>query len=82
MAIDPDYFRDEGEFESDLDDVVDFLHNAEPTDPETPVLVAGDPEAAIREERLASGIPIPDALDEQLRDVCKRINVAYILAIN
>ena len=80
MAMDPDFFRDEGAFESDLDDVVDFLHNTEPTNPAKPVLVAGDPEAMKREERLKNGVPIPDALDGQLRDVCKRINVAYVLA--
>ena len=80
MAMDPNFFRDEGDFESDLDDVVDYLHDAEPTDPAKPVLVAGDPEAVKREERLKSGVPIPDALDEQLRDVCRRVNVAYVLA--
>ncbi len=80
MAMDPDFFREEGAFESDLDDVIDYLHDAEPTDADQPVLVAGDPEATKREERLRDGVPIPDALDRQLRDVCKNINVAYVLA--
>lgn len=80
MAMNPDFFRDEDAFESDLDDVIDYLHATEPADPEKPVLVAGDPEAATRAERLQSGVPIPDALDAQLRDVCKNINVAYVLA--
>lgn len=80
MAMDPDFFREEGAFEDDLDEVIDYMHATEPTDPNKPVLVAGDPEAAKREERLVSGVPIPDALDAQLRDVCKRINVAYVLA--
>jgi LDH2 family malate/lactate/ureidoglycolate dehydrogenase len=43
------------------------------------VLVAGDPEAEMRAERLENGVPIPDALDEQLRDVCRNANVPYIL---
>jgi LDH2 family malate/lactate/ureidoglycolate dehydrogenase len=79
MAIDPDFFRDEGQFEADLDDVIDYLHDVAPTDPEKPVLVAGDPEAETRAERLENGVPIPDALDEQLRDVCRNANVPYIL---
>ena len=79
MAIDPDFFRDEGQFEADLDDVIDYLHDVAPTDPEKPVLVAGDPEAEMRAERLENGVPIPDALDEQLRDVCRNANVPYIL---
>ena len=80
MAMDPDFFRDEGAFEGDLDDVIDYLHDTQPSDVDKPVLVAGDPEAVKRAERLNSGIPIPDALDEQLRDVCRRCNVAYVLA--
>ncbi len=80
MAMDPDFFRDEGAFENDLDEVIDYLHDTEPTDQTKPVLVAGDPEAIKRAARLQEGVPIPDALDAQLRDVCKRINVAYVLA--
>ena len=79
MAMDPDFFRDEGQFESDLDDVIDFLHDSPPVDPDKPVLVAGDPEAATREDRLQNGVPIPDMLDEQLREVCRNANVPYVL---
>ena len=79
MAMDPDFFRDEGLFESDLDEVIDFLHDTPPVDPEQPVLVPGDPEAATREDRLQNGIPIPDALAQQLRDVCRNANVPYVL---
>ena len=79
MAMAPDFFRDEGQFESDLDDVIDFLHDTPPVDPDKPVLVAGDPEAATREDRLQNGVPIPDMLDEQLRDVCRNANVPYVL---
>ena len=45
-------FRGAGEFENDLDDVIDILHATSPLDPSRPVLVAGDPEAAERERRL------------------------------
>src|SRR5215813_5923757 len=69
MAIDPRAFRAEGEFEDDLDQVIDVLHNARPADPARPVLVAGDPERATRAERLVEGVPIPDDLMVQLRRV-------------
>src|SRR5712692_2715439 len=52
MAIDPGAFRDEGEFENDLDQVIDVLHGAKRADPNQPVLVAGDPEMLTRRERL------------------------------
>jgi LDH2 family malate/lactate/ureidoglycolate dehydrogenase len=79
MAIDPGAFRDDGEFEADLDDVIDVLHGAKRADPEQPVLVAGDPERLIRAERLEQGVPVPDDLMEQLRGVVERAGVVLVL---
>jgi LDH2 family malate/lactate/ureidoglycolate dehydrogenase len=75
MAIDPTSFREEGEFEADLDDAIDVLHTTPPADPALPVLVPGDPEATSREKRLAEGIPMSDSLRAQLRGVCERAGV-------
>jgi LDH2 family malate/lactate/ureidoglycolate dehydrogenase len=80
MAIDPRAFRDAGEFEADLDQVIDVLHNARRSDPAQPVLVAGDPEMATRSDRLQNGVPIPDDLMEQLRVVAKSAGVPWELA--
>jgi LDH2 family malate/lactate/ureidoglycolate dehydrogenase len=79
MAIDPRAFRAEGEFEDDLDQVIDVLHAAKRADPAQPVLVAGDPEMATRQERLAQGVPIPDDLMAQLRAVAKAAGVPFVL---
>jgi LDH2 family malate/lactate/ureidoglycolate dehydrogenase len=79
LAIDPTHFRDAGAFESELDDIVDYLHAEPPADAAQPVLVAGDPEVATRARRLEDGIPIPQALANQLRAVADRAKVAYIL---
>jgi LDH2 family malate/lactate/ureidoglycolate dehydrogenase len=56
------------------------LHGARRADPDQPVLVAGDPETATSAERLERGVPIPDDLLAQLRDVAKRAGVAFLLA--
>ena len=80
LALDPKAFRPEGAFEDDLDEVIDVLHATPPADPALPVLVAGDPEAAAREQRLREGIPIPAALAEDLRGVCQRCGAAFVLA--
>ena len=80
LALDPRAFRGEGEFETDLDQVIDVLHGARRADPAQPVLVAGDPEMATRQERLASGVPIPDDLMAQLRAVAKSAGVPFVLA--
>jgi LDH2 family malate/lactate/ureidoglycolate dehydrogenase len=79
MAIDPRAFRAAGEFEDDLDQVIDILHGAKRADPEQPVLVAGDPEMATRAERLAQGVPIPDELMAQLEDVAKSTGVPFVM---
>jgi LDH2 family malate/lactate/ureidoglycolate dehydrogenase len=79
MAIDPRAFRADGEFEDDLDQVIDVLHGARRADPAQPVLVAGDPETATRAERLQHGVPIPDDLMDQLRAVVKSAGVPFVL---
>jgi len=79
LAIDPKSFRGEGEFESDLDEMIDILHATPPIDPSRPVLVAGDPEAMEREKRLKHGIPIPEKLDKHIRDICGRCGAEYVL---
>jgi LDH2 family malate/lactate/ureidoglycolate dehydrogenase len=80
MAIDPRAFRDDGEFEEDLDQVIDVLHGAKRADPAQPVLVAGDPEMATKADRLQNGVPVPDDLMEQLRAVAKSADVPFVLA--
>jgi LDH2 family malate/lactate/ureidoglycolate dehydrogenase len=80
LAIDPRAFREPGAFEDDLDQVIDVLHGARRADPSQPVLVAGDPEMATRQERLRAGVPIPDDLMQQLRAVVSRAGVQCTLA--
>ena len=79
MALDPTAFREEGEFERDLDDVIDVLHAATPIDAGEPVLVAGEPEAFSRAERSRDGIPVPDSLDDRIRAICHRAGAQFIL---
>jgi LDH2 family malate/lactate/ureidoglycolate dehydrogenase len=79
MALDPTVFREEGEFEDDLDEVIDVLHGAPPVREDEPVLVAGEPEALFREERLRSGIPVPAALADKIRAICERSGATYLL---
>ena len=78
MAIDPKAFRDEGEFEDDLDAAIDVLHQTPSSNPAEPVLVAGDPEAEKRVQRLRDGIPIPQSLAHQIREICGRCDVPFL----
>ena len=51
LAIDPKCFRPAGAFESDLDDMIDYLHAQPPVNPEEPVLVPGGSRIVVKEER-------------------------------
>ena len=79
LALNPDAFRAAGSFESDMDDLIDTLHDTPPAQPDEPVLVAGEPETAERERRRVHGIPIPAALATRLRDICQRAGAPYLL---
>src|SRR5499427_5088787 len=81
MAIDPKAFRPDGAFEEDLDQVIDVLHATRPADPRQRVLVAGDPENLTRRERLEQGVPVPEDLMIQLRDVAKSAAVPFVLEV-
>lgn len=79
MAIDPSAFRGEGEFETDLDELIDALHAAPPVDPSQPVLVAGDPEADREEERRKNGIPLYSDQIELLQRLARESGAPYLL---
>jgi len=64
----------------DLDQVIDTLHGARRADPAQPVLVAGDPEMTTKSERLEQGVPVPDDLMTQLREVAQSAGVSFVLA--
>ncbi len=68
-AVDPKAFREPGEFEADMDDLIDALRATKPADDSRPVLVAGDPEYAAMEDRRRNGIPVPAPLLDLLRDL-------------
>ena len=79
LAIDPKAFRGDGEFEQELDRAIDFLHTLQPIDPSQPVMVAGEPEARVSEQRTREGIPIPLPLARQIEAICLRAGVPYLL---
>jgi LDH2 family malate/lactate/ureidoglycolate dehydrogenase len=79
LAMDPKAFRDEGEFEDDLDDMISALRSAKRVDPAQPVLVHGDPERAQAERRGREGIPVPDALAAKIRAIATDCGAAVLI---
>lgn len=82
LAIDPKMFRAAGEFEDDLDAVIDVLHRTRAIDESSPVLVPGDPETEARAKRQQDGIFVPDALSAKIRAICERSGVPFLLGPN
>jgi LDH2 family malate/lactate/ureidoglycolate dehydrogenase len=81
LALDPGRFRGAGEFEADLDGLLDALRASRPVDPARPVLVAGDPEYATGDERRRTGIPLSRGVLEDLRSVCRASGVPPHLTV-
>jgi len=80
LAIDPQAFRGEGEFENDVDSVIDVLTGSRPSQADRPVQMAGDSERAARSERERNGIPMPETLLAQLRLIASKAGVPYTFA--
>lgn len=79
LALDPGLFRDRAEFRADVAGFCDALRTTRPVDPAVPVLVAGDPERAVAEQRSREGIPIPPGLAARLKEIAIAADVPWLL---
>jgi LDH2 family malate/lactate/ureidoglycolate dehydrogenase len=79
LALQPEAFAPAGASASYIDDLLHTMRSSEPLFADLPVQVPGDPEAAERLRRLESGIPMPQSLLAQLRELCSRNKVPYLL---
>lgn len=79
LAIDPARFRPAGEFATDLDTLIDSLHETPAVDPAEPVLVAGEPEQRTLARRAHQGIPLARGVFEDLRGVAHAAGVPFLL---
>lgn len=79
MAIDPTAFRESGEFEHDVEEMIDVLIESTPTCDDIPVQIPGDPERAARKRRIKDGMPMPQDLLEKLRAIARNADVPYLL---
>lgn len=79
LALNPAAFRPFEDYQADVDEVIDTLKAVRPADPALPVLVAGEPEARTRAERLANGIPLDGNLRLLIRDIAAAAGVPYLL---
>ena len=76
-----DAFRDVAGFKADMKRMVDHLRALRPREGVDAVLVAGDPEAAARKERLANGVPLDAETIEQLQTLAGELGLAFPSAL-
>ena len=66
-------------FAESVQEVVDAVHATDPVDPERPVMLPGEIEQRVMRERESTGIPIADALVDQLLQMANSLGVANVL---
>ena len=79
LALDPKLFREVGEFEADVGTLCAALRSTKPVEEGKPVMVAGDPQWKMAEERLRDGIPIGKGLRAKLIAVAQAAGVEWLL---
>jgi LDH2 family malate/lactate/ureidoglycolate dehydrogenase len=72
-----DAFRDPTEFRRQIDDLVRTFRRTKPAAGTSGPLIPGDPEREAEEERAKTGIPLVMPVVEELREIGKRIGVAF-----
>lgn len=72
-----DGFRPANDFKQHMDNWIRRFHAATPADPSQPVLVPGDPEREMEAVRLQQGIPLVDAVVEDLAALGKLTGVPF-----
>ena len=80
IAIAPTFFRERGAFEDTTDQLIDELRATKPVTPDQPVMVAGEPEDLVEEERAKTGIPILPGLREKLNDLAAESGTNFYLS--
>lgn len=66
LTVDPGLFIEKDQFLENIDNMIDELHQLEPAEGFKSVMVPGEPEQLKEEERLNSGIPVPESIYEYL----------------
>ena len=79
LALDPRAFREAGEFQEDMDHLIDALHATRRANAAQPVFVAGEPEQACYAERSRNGIPISEALAQEIRRIADNCGAPYLI---
>lgn len=76
-ALKIDGFRPAGEFKSHMDTWINRFRNAEPVTKGRDVLIPGDPERKLENERKKEGIPLLDPVVKDLKSLGERFGIEF-----
>ncbi|MFW6043125.1 MAG: Ldh family oxidoreductase [Marinilabiliaceae bacterium] len=72
-----DAFRPAQAFKEHMDNWIEAFRNAEPVDPGQKVLIPGDPERELEQERLANGVPLQEQVVKDLTELGEKMGVPF-----
>lgn len=77
FVVDPGRLPGAAALEAQIVAAIDHVKASPPSDPELPVLVAGEPELASRAKRMAEGVPVDPATWEELRTAAAWVGTEF-----
>ena len=72
-----DAFRPAHEFKEHMDNWIETFRNAEPVDPGQKVLIPGDPERELEQERRANGVPLQEQVVKDLTELGEKMGIPF-----
>jgi uncharacterized oxidoreductase len=76
IVIDPAKLSSRDSMLAEIDSMIGWVKSAKPSDPDLPVLIAGEPERIARAERMAKGIDVEDETWRQLMAIAERYQIS------
>lgn len=77
-AMRVDAFRPADEFKDNMDTWIERFRNSKTTDPDKKVLIPGDPEREMEQKRRAEGIPLLEAVTNDLKSIAEKFGIDFI----
>jgi LDH2 family malate/lactate/ureidoglycolate dehydrogenase len=72
-----DAFRPADEFKSHMDNWINRFRSAKTIEGESRVLIPGDPEREMTEERMKKGVPLNEKVIEDLKQVASKYQLTF-----
>jgi uncharacterized oxidoreductase len=76
IVIDPAKLSSRDSMLAEIDSMIAWVKSAKPSDPDLPVLIAGEPERMARAERMKNGIEVDNETWSQLKAIAERYQIS------